>query len=197
MTSSAISRFALCLLAAQLYAATAIAQAAEQPGAAAALPQQYSATAFIQSGPGSGKSFGVTFYVTAITSDAEAQQLHTLLIEKGSGALLKAVSKMNSGRIAPVGNVGTQAGVVRLHTTATGSTIVMLADRPINFAEAYNSGRSTDYPFGLVKLVLDAKGNGTGTMALAVKIRFTKKNQIEIENFGQKPLRLANVRRQK
>ncbi|MGB9119912.1 MAG: hypothetical protein WCE73_04775 [Candidatus Angelobacter sp.] len=38
---------------------------------------------------------------------------------------------------------------------------------------------------------------GTGSLAPLCKITFNKKNEIQIENFGQKPFCLVNVRRAK
>jgi hypothetical protein len=61
----------------------------------------------------------------------------------------------------------------------------------------YNAGRSTDYQFGIVVLDVDKNGKGTGKLAPVCKIKFNKKNELEIENFGQKPFRLANVYLQK
>jgi hypothetical protein len=63
----------------------------------------------------------------------------------------------------------------------------------MSFGELYRSSRSTDYQFGIVVLDVDKNGKGTGTLAPVCKIRFNKKNELEIENYGQKPLRLANV----
>ena len=36
--------------------------------------------------------------------------------------------------------------------------IVMVTDRPMRFWEAYNSGRSTQYPFGIIVLNVDSSG---------------------------------------
>jgi hypothetical protein len=46
-------------------------------------------------------------------------------------------------------------------------------------------------------LNVDKNGKGTGTLAPVCKIKFNKKNELEIENYGQKPFRLANVYLQK
>ena len=73
----------------------------------------------------------------------------------------------------------------------------MVTDRPISFGEAYNSTRSTTYPFGIVVLDVDKDGNGSGTLAPICKIKFNKSGQLEIENYGQKPLRLTNVHSEK
>jgi hypothetical protein len=82
-------------------------------------------------------------------------------------------------------------------TQGGGMHIVMVTDRPMSFWERYNSGRSTQYPFGIIVLNVDSAGKGTGTLAPICKIKFNKKNELEIEHYGQKPLRLANVRIEK
>jgi hypothetical protein len=78
-----------------------------------------------------------------------------------------------------------------------GSKIIMVTDRPIGFGETYSMSRTRDYPFGIVVLNIDKDGNGTGTLAPLCKIKFNKKGELEVEHYGQKPLRLVNVRRMK
>ncbi len=163
------------------------------------LPQTYGATAFGQSGALAGKSFGVTIYATAWTSDQEAHNFATILKSSGPNGLVSALEKSQDvGRLSPTGYVGSSFRIARLRPAANGeSKIIMVTDRPITFGEAYNSTRSRDYQFGIVVLNLDKDGNGTGTLAPVCKIKFNKKDELEVENYGQKPLRLANVRRMK
>ena len=73
----------------------------------------------------------------------------------------------------------------------------MITNRPISFGETYNGTRSRNYKFGIVVLNVDKDSNGAGSLAPVCKIKFNKKNELEIEHYGQKPLRLANVRRVK
>jgi len=74
---------------------------------------------------------------------------------------------------------------------------VLATDRPISFPELYNGTRSRDYPIGIVVLDLDKDGKGGGSFAPLCKVRFNKKGELEIENYAQKPFRLANVYREK
>jgi len=48
-----------------------------------------------------------------------------------------------------------------------------------------------------VVLNVNKDGKGTGSFAPLCKLKFNKKNQLEIEHYGQKPFRLASVYRQK
>jgi hypothetical protein len=163
------------------------------------LPQTYSATAFGQAGALAGKSFGVTVYVNGWTSDQEVHQFATALKKSGPDGLVSALNKSKEvGRLSPTGFVGSGFRIARLRPAPGGETkVIMVTDRPIAFGEAYSGTRSRDYQFGIVVLNLDKDGKGAGTLAPACKIKFNKKDELEIENYGQKPLRLANVQRMK
>lgn len=163
------------------------------------VPAQYAAVAFGQSGSTAGKSFGLTVYVQQLTSDGDLQELAATLKHKGQDGLLNALEDIkDKGRVAPTGSVGTGMRVVRIHPIKDGGQhIVLVTNRPISFPELYNGARSRDYQFGIVVLNVDKDGKGTGSFAPLCKIKFNKKNELEIEHYGQKPFRLANVYRQK
>jgi len=173
--------------------------ASAPPQNAPQLPAQYAATAFGQSGPAAGRSFGMNIYIDSVTSDGEIEELVGILRAKGQDGLISAMEKMkDSGRVAPTASVGTGMRIVRIRPNKDGGQHIVLAtDRPITFGELYRGTRSTDYPVGIVVLDVDKDGKGTGKFAPACKVKFNKKNELEIENFGQKPFRLANVYREK
>src|SRR5271157_5606907 len=174
-----------------------IAQAAEPPKIQ--LPAQYSAVAFGQAGSVAGKSFGLTVYVEELTSDGAIEELAATLKHKGQDGLVSALEDIkDKGRVAPTGSVGTGMRVVRIRPTKDGGQHIVLAtNRPISFSELYNATRSTSYKIGIVVLNVDKDGKGTGSFAPLCKVKFNKKNELEIEHYGQKPFRLANVYRQK
>jgi hypothetical protein len=175
------------------------AQTAEQPKTQPDIPAQYAAVAFGQSGSVVGKSFGLTVYVQELTSDGELEELAATLKHKGPDGLVNALEDLkDKGRVAPTGSLGTGMRVVRIHLTKDGGQHIVLAtNRPISFGELYNGTRSRDYKFGIVVLNVDKDGKGTGLFAPLCKVKFNKKNELEIEHSGQKPFRLANVYRQK
>ena len=163
------------------------------------LPRQFAATAFGQAGTMAGKSFGMNIYITGWSSDEQVQGYVSVLKEKGPNGLVSAMEKTSDvGRLSPTGFVGSGFRFARYRPTANGGLhVVMVTNRPMSFGELYRSGRSTDYQFGIVVLDVDKNGKGTGTLAPVCKIKFNKKNELEIENYGQKPFRLANVYLQK
>ena len=159
------------------------------------LPRQFSMTAFDQAGTMAGKSFGANIYITGWTTDQQVQDYIRLLKEKGPDGLVSAMEKTSDvGRFSPTGFVGSGFRFARFKPTADGGLhVVMVTNRPMSFGELYHGGRSTSYQFGIVVLNVDKNGKGTGILAPVCKIKFNKKNELEIENYGQKPFRLANV----
>ena len=152
-----------------------------------------------------GANARVDIRINTWSTAAEREQLITTMLEKGSGALLKALQK------APV------KGRFRIPTARPpdphhlslgldiryawqvplpegGKRIVLAMDRYIGFAEARNQPRSVDYPFTLLQIHVDAAGKGEGKMAVATKIKFDKeKKVIELENYATEPVRLNNL----
>ena len=175
------------------------AQTAEPAKTQADVPAQYAATAIGQSGPAAGKSFDLTVYVEQLTSDGDTEELVSTLKHKGQAGLLSAFEDIkDKGRLAPTGSVGIGMRFIRIHPTENGGQhIVLVTNRPISFGELYNGARSRDYPFGIVVMDVGKDGKGTGTFSPASKVRFNKKGDLEIESYSQKPLRLANIYRQK
>jgi hypothetical protein len=158
-------------------------------------PEQFAATAFGQSGMFAGKSASLNIYITGYSSDQEVEELASTLKTTGSDALLKSVQKMKEkGRVSTTGRVGWTVGVVRQRPTETGRRIVMFSDRPISFYEASTAPRSKNYEFGMLVLNVDDKGEGTGLLYGACKVKFTKDDQLEVEHYGQAPARLASVK---
>lgn len=164
-----------------------------------ALPKQFSATAFGEAGALAGKSFGINIYISGWTTNERLNEDLTTLKEKGPDALVKAMEKYEDvGRISPVGYVGSGFRFAQYKPTANGGLhVVMATNRPITFGEQYNMTRSTDYPFSIMVFDVDKDGKGSGQLAPLCKVKFNKQNQLVIENYGIKPLRLANIYLQK
>jgi hypothetical protein len=70
--------------------------------------------------------------------------------------------------------------------------IVIVTDTPISFFAAVRQARVLDYPFSLVEMRFgkDAKGEGKLMVATATSI---KNKRLELENYGQEPVRLTTT----
>jgi len=161
-------------------------------------PEQFSATAFATSGAANGKSVGVNIFVNSYTTNDEVQQFLDTLKAQGQDGLEKAFDKApERGRIAVTGSTGNTIAFIRSRNAETKRILRMATNRIIGFNELVQSPRSRDYKFTIIELRLDADGTGDGTLMYATKLKFNKKGELELEHFGQSPIRLANVRKQK
>jgi len=157
--------------------------------------EAYSAVAIGTGGSVGGKSVQFDFRITKYTTDEEVNELATLLKEKGQDALRSALEKRDAGRVNRTGSVGNQIAVARKRQVGSDTVITIVTARQMSFAELYNGGRSTDYPFGYLQVKLNGKDPGTGQIMAAAKIRFDKKKgNYEIESFGNQYIRATNVR---
>jgi hypothetical protein len=135
------------------------------------------------------------------SSDATAKRLWAQFVEGGQDALVKALEKMKPlGKASLSHKVGFfDFKLVRSRKTPTGRRIIAVSDRPINFLEAYNSGRSVDYKMGIVvmDLKIDKKGRevGQGQLIYAAKVKINKKGKLEVEYLGIDPMTLGHIQK--
>lgn len=155
----------------------------------------YSGVAIGTGGSVGGKTLQFDFRITQYTTDAEVQQFAQLVKEKGTDALRRALEGEDKGRFNIVGSTGTAIAVARKRRQGPNTIITIVTARTMTFAELYNNGRSTSYPFGFLQVTLNDKGEGAGQIMAAAKIRFDKKKgQYEIESFGNQYVKATNVR---
>jgi hypothetical protein len=158
-----------------------------------ALPAKYEATAFDQTGA-LGSSFGLTIYVTGLSSEAQIRELRGVLKEKGQDGLVNALQKMkDQGRLSSTGGTGYGMRLATMLPKKEGGYhIVLVTVTPINFLQGA-SERSRDYPLGIVVLDVDKDGKGSGVLAPACSLKINEKDELEMERYGDKPYRLENV----
>lgn len=142
-----------------------------------------------------GNMVRLTIIINSYTPDEDVPPLAETLKTEGPDALAKALEKVDRGDIAAGDQLGNTINVARTFQTDKGRVIRLLLNRPIGFLEAARRGRSMDYEFGLVELIVDEKGKGSGVMVPAAKIMFNKEGQLDIENYGISPVRITNVQR--
>jgi hypothetical protein len=155
----------------------------------------YSAVAMGTGGSVGGKSMQFDVRVKRYATDDEIQKFAELLKEKGPDTLRRELEKLDAGRIRPVQSVGNQIAVARKRQDGPVTVITVLTARQMPFVELYRSGRTVDYPFGFLQVKLNEKGEGTGQIMAAAKIRFDKKKgHYEIESYGNQYIKAVNVR---
>ena len=161
----------------------------------------YRFTAFavnMNSGPRAGM---VDITLERLTTDEERQELIAAFVEGGQNMLLKALQKVKPrvGYIRTPNSLGYDLQYAYRFLNSDGSSrIIIGTDRPINFWEASRQPRTIDYPFTIIEMRLDAKGEGEGRMAAGTKISKSKDGKtIELENYGISPVALNQIKLQK
>jgi len=164
-------------------------------------PKPYRFTAFAIN-MGSGPKAGVIdIVIERLTTDEERQGLIAAFVEGGQDSLLKALQKVRPrvGYIRTPNSLGYDLQYAYRFVNSDGtSRVVIGTDRPINFWEASRQPRTIDYPFTIIEMRLDTKGEGEGRMAAGTKISRSKDGKtIELENYGISPVALNEIKLQK
>ena len=151
-----------------------------------------------------GKSIPFTVEVVGATSDDDALKYVEILKSKGQDGLLKAIEKNKLGwfkldsanpqtRGLNLAKWTYDLLVVRMGKGEKGRVIKALFERTPSFYELRQGGRSLDYKFTYMEMYLDDKGQGSGSLIGAAKIRWNKKEEVEIESFGTYPAKIMGL----
>ena len=142
----------------------------------------------------SGRTRPFSLIINNYTSPNEVERLNEAL-RSGQDDLLKALSRMDAGRIAVGNNVGVTANaIISTPREGGGSRVIVLFERNVNFYELRYGTRSENYRFGYAEILLDERGRGEGTFIPAARVRLRDGNTWEVEDFGVFPARLMGVR---
>jgi hypothetical protein len=179
-------------------APTASAPTASAPTAQTIAREEFTAILTNISNVGGTGLTPVTIRITRWTPDEENLRLLDTLREKGQNAFLEKLLD-----VKPVGSIATPTSLrydffYARETAGDGGErrIMLISDRPMNFAERVSGSRSRDYPFTVIELRLDKEGRGEGTLAQAVQLKLIG-NFLGIENLATSPMKLGDVKKVK
>src|ERR1035438_6128368 len=159
-----------------------------------ALHEVYQAQAMGQNTQ-AGQTFNVTVHIDEYSTPEERQILIDAFNSSGSKGLYNALDKMSSrGHIAMTGTLGYDIKYARRIPFEEGFKIIVVTNRPINFREAWNSGRSMDYNLSYLEMTLNKEtGKGTGTLIPAALFKTDKKSgEVTVEAF-RNPWTLTDI----
>ncbi len=160
--------------------------------------EQYAAVIMAVGGRASGATPPLDIWIDRFTPDEEVVSLAVLLKEKGMEALRRAMEKKDVGRISVSSRGAVPIALARSLVNGKNRILRLFIARNVMFLEDKHLTRSSDYPFSIIELQVDEKGNGEGTAIAAARIRFDEKNkQFVVESLGQgsEALKLVNVRK--
>jgi hypothetical protein len=190
-------RLSTIVVVASMFLGSLGAVAAQRPNEA--LPLRLSAFAVGTGGPRTAPvASRVDITISRWSGTEETKRLLTTLKEKGPEALLEAVRDAKSvGTIQTPGNLAYDLRYAEQEMLGDGiRRIVLITDRPISMWEAVNRPRSFDYPFTMIELRLNDRGEGEGKLNLATRIDISGTGRtIQLENYDTQPIHLNEVRR--
>lgn len=145
-------------------------------------------------GPAAAGTFDIV--IDRWSSQAEADRLREVFVEKGPDKLLEALR--DTPRVGSIRDPHSIGWDIRFAMQAPdeegGRRIYVLTDRRIGLWEARNRPRSIDYPFTFIEMRIGRDGEGEGKASVAARVTLNKKNnQIELEDYGIQPVMLTKV----
>jgi hypothetical protein len=147
------------------------------------------------SGRTSGQTRQFTLTINRITPPNQIRELTEALGNGGQDQLLKAMSKMDAGRVQIGTGVGVRANAVIVDPWGDGGRrLTVLYERWLQIAELRYGTRSQDYPIGYAEIYLDRNGRGEGTLIPAARVRLKGGSTWEVEDFGVFPAKLLGLR---
>jgi hypothetical protein len=118
--------------------------------------------------------------------------------EGGQRKLLNALQKIKPrvGYIRTPNSLGWDLRYAVENTLPDGTRqLVIATDKPVSFAAAASDSQAMDYPFTIIEMRMKPGEKGEGKMLAATSIT-VKNKRLELENYGQEPVRLTEITEQ-
>lgn len=132
----------------------------------------------------------VSVKIDRFSTPGEINRYELVLRQSGQEGLAEALANENDKGSYRFGlNLAYSVKMVALEDSGKGPYVFLVATRPKRMA-----GTARDYRFTVIKLNLDTKGVGDGVFYNTAAVRFNKKHELEIEDFGSQPDEMRNVR---
>lgn len=157
---------------------------------------RFTATA---SGP-SGELGPVEIVINRFSSTVERNRFMDTFEERGPGGLQEALQQAPSiGRLAAPGDQGFELKyAAELRGEHAHRHVIVASDQGMAFFEAADHPRTADYPFTVLQLQMDSKGQGRGVASTYSNIALDKvQGSIVLENLGDQPVMLTNLQLQR
>jgi hypothetical protein len=142
-----------------------------------------------------GQNVGIKVIINRFSTPEDRQVLVDAFKKGQSQGLVKALQDMKPvGRIAITGTLGYDLAYIALIPSPTGRKIRFATNRPIRFAEAYNSGPSTAFNLtaGEFDLNDSDKNKSAGVLYPAAQLIINRQGQLQFE-LRKNPWKLVNI----
>lgn len=142
-----------------------------------------------------GRTRPFTLIVNGYTAPNQVRELTGALQSGGQDELLRALSRLDAGRIQIGTGVGVKANAIISESWGDGGTkLTVFYERNLDIYELRYGTRSQDYRIGYAEIFLDREGKGQGTLIAAARVKLRDGNTWEVEDFGAFPAKLMGLR---
>lgn len=138
--------------------------------------------------------------LTNTTSKSEAERLMKILDEDGQDKFLDEIKRNDFGKFSIGSSVGPTVNFVLDDMVDGKQRIIVIFQRWMHFAEFRYGYSSTDYPFGMLEMIIDPEtGKGEGTFIGAARLNWrlnkrTQESEMRVEGFAAFPSRLLSIK---
>jgi hypothetical protein len=161
--------------------------------------ESFTATATVKTAGGAAATAPVTITIDRKMPEAEADKLLAAFKSGGAAGLRKALAGVPpTGSVQLAQGAPTPARITIELPTDKGRLISIVTDKPLLFLGAGVPGAKPKdgYDFAVVDLEVDARGDGSGTLAPAAKVT-VKGSAFVVEDYASEVVWLAGVKKVK
>jgi hypothetical protein len=176
----------------------AAASALAQTAPAVTAPETFSAKARVENSAGAAIESPIQVHIERYTPDFDRTAVENGLKHNGYNGFLTALRKAPDVGYVDLNGQKTLIRWARQTPEGSGRTIVVITEKPVYFigGALANAKPRTGYEVALLKLQVDAKGSGAGTMAAAARVKPGGETGVQIDSYAETPVNLSSVTRQ-
>jgi hypothetical protein len=155
----------------------------------------FTATAAVKTAGGASATAPVTIEITRTMSQPEAEAMTNAFINGGVAGLRKALATTAATGSIQIGSgKPTPTRLTLERQTDRGRMLTIVTDRPLMFLGAGlpDAKPKAGYDFGIVDVIVDAAGSGTGTMSTAAKVT-VRQGVFVVDDYSGEMVRLERV----
>jgi hypothetical protein len=148
--------------------------------------------------PGAYKAMRVKITVKSYSSRDEILKLLEILRDQGYEPFMRAFRDINVGTFRPIGGRGVKINLHAAHSVSTenGRQILLFTQRQ-TWDLDMQQRIDRRFPFMVIELNLDDKGNGEGKIYEQANIRLTAWGTMEMEAYNSPPRQLYDLQKVK
>ena len=136
----------------------------------------------------------ITVRIDGFTSDETVAGLAAIVQKEGSKGLSRALFRERVGTFQLNNSIGYPIAFARELRDETGRHLLLVVRRTLSPREIWTAARSVDYPFTVLDIDLDHRGQGSGDYLPAARLRVHEDGRVEMDNLTVLPLRLLALR---